>query len=499
MKLPFQKSACEYMQHILRECHNQEQTQEIRLSDGMPDIGRVLGGWGQMILRGKEWRSDSVAFSGGILVWVLYAPEDGTDPRCVESWIPFQMEWDIPADKGEGDMRVVPLLRFVDARSTAARKLMVRAGVAAQVEALVGVEAGIPRAEHLDSDIQLLQRTYPVRLIQEAGEKSFQLDEELSLPSGCPPVQKLLVYHAQPEVTEKRISGNRLIFRGNGNLHILYRGEEGNLYSCDFELPFSQLANLEKELGEAPQPDVMLCVTGLELDMNDDGAIRVKCGLVAQYLVNGRHMMEIVEDAYSPVRQVRIMPDQLNLPGILEIREETLSAEQILTQSASRIVDMTFSPDFPKQRRLGDQLELVVPGQMQVLYYGEDGAIQSSTARWEGVFRMPAAGETRIYGMVYPKGSGQAFQSNGQIRLKPEITLGIETQNQQGISLVTGLELGPQRESDSNRPSLILRRAGEDGLWSIAKNTGTTMDAIREANGLAGEPEADQMLLIPVS
>ena len=116
------------MDAVLCEVQNGEQTQELRISDGMPDIGRILAAWGQPILRGKEWRSDGVAVNGGILVWVLYAPEDGTEPRCVDSWLPFQMKWDLPDNTPEGKLRIQLLSRFVDARSISARKIMLRGG-----------------------------------------------------------------------------------------------------------------------------------------------------------------------------------------------------------------------------------------------------------------------------------------------------------------------------------------------------------------------------------
>jgi LysM repeat protein len=38
-----------------------------------------------------------------------------------------------------------------------------------------------------------------------------------------------------------------------------------------------------------------------------------------------------------------------------------------------------------------------------------------------------------------------------------------------------------------------------DSLWELAKETGSTMDAIRKANGLTQEPRQGQMLLIPVT
>ena len=68
----------------------------------------------------------------------------------------------------------------------------------------------------------------------------------------------------------------------------------------------------------------------------------------------------------------------------------------------------------------------------------------------------------------------------------------------QGISMVTGLTLGEKAEPDPGRPSLILRRSRGEQLWDIAKTSGSTVEAIRKANGLTNEPEDGKMLLIPV-
>ena len=111
MELQFKKNLCSCLNAVKREIQNLEETQEIRLSDGMPDIGRILASWGQPVMRSKEWRGDSIGLSGGIMVWVLYAPEDGTDPRCMEGWIPFQMKWNLPDQTPEGSIRIGCLLR----------------------------------------------------------------------------------------------------------------------------------------------------------------------------------------------------------------------------------------------------------------------------------------------------------------------------------------------------------------------------------------------------
>ena len=64
--------------------------------------------------------------------------------------------------------------------------------------------------------------------------------------------------------------------------------------------------------------------------------------------------------------------------------------------------------------------------------------------------------------------------------------------------MLCALEIGAERLPDASRPSLVLRRMRDDSLWDIAKACGSTVEAIRHANRLEGEPDPDRMLLIPV-
>lgn len=499
MELTFPKSDIGYLGRILHQQRNAEQTQEIKLSDGMPDIGRVLACWGVPLIRGKEWGVNRIAVNAGTMVWVLYAPEDGTDPRCVESWVPFQMEWDIRDTDREGQIRVRPLLRFADARSLSARKLMVRTGVAALAEAFVPMQAQFSLPDQAEADIQLLKRTYPLQLQRYAGEKSFLLDEELSLPAGRPVPDKLISFSLRPEITEQRISADRVVFKGNANLHMIYRCKEGKLHTWDFPLPFSQLGELQETPEEDAWADVMLCATSLEAGLEDNGHLRVKCGLLGQYTVTCRTFVELAEDAYSTRREVQPQMEILELPVILENRQENLYGEQTLPQGGEAVVDVQFYPDFPRKHTSGETVELELPGQFQVLYYGEDGMLQSSTARWEGNFRMNAGENTVTDAQPFLREPATAAFSGEQLLLKANMTLDLQTRADQEIPYAAGLEAGAPRQPDPARPSLILRRVDSEGLWALAKKNGSTVDAIRKANALNGEPEQGQMLLIPVS
>lgn len=497
MDVKFEKSLCSFLDTPLREVQNSEQTQEIKLSDGMPDIGSVLCAWGQVILRAKEWRRDSVHFSGGMMVWVLYKPEDGSQERCIDSWIPFQMRWDLPEDTPEGKVRIMCLPRFVDARSVSARKIMVRAGLAAMAEASVGRSVEVYSARNAPENVELLQSTYPVHLAKEAGEKAFAMEQELVLPDSAPHPQGMICCSLSPRTGEKRVVGGKLVFRGTGNLHILYRSEEGQLHSWDFELPYSQFTELEQEYSPEAQPDIAMEITSLDTELDGEGHFHVKAGLVAQYRICDVEKLSLVEDAYSPQQELELDTEELKLPVILENRREVLRPEQTVHADANLMVDSRFWPDFPRQKRTEQGVELAYPGVFQTLYYGENGQLASAAAKWEGTQKWNADDESQITAVPQSVQSDAAAGA-GEIALRGEVPVDLTSSAEQIIPMVTGVRLGQKRQRDPERPSLILRRAGEQRLWDIAKASGTTMQAIRSANQLTEDPEPGRLILIPV-
>ncbi len=497
MQMQFRKKQLDCLQQLKEELQTQEQTQELRLTEEMPDIGSILGAWGQVLVRGKEWNRDSMEVSCGVMAWVLYQPEDDSEPNMVEAWIPFQFKWDLPPTDRDGRICVSCLLRGVDARVTSARKLMLRATVSALGEAWTAGqrEACIP--DELPEDIHLLKRTYPVLLPQEAGEKAFALDEELTLPGSAPKMVKLLRFSLQPELIDQKVLSGKVAFRGAALLHILYKTDDGSLHSWDFELPFAQYSELERDYEQEATANVDIAVTSLDLDADPEGRLHLQAGLTGQYLIADRADLELVEDAYSTARNVTVYKEELSLPVILESQLQTVHGEQTATLESSRVADVAFYPDYPRLSRTGDSVSGELNGQFQLLCYDTGGVLHGSAPKWHGSWSIPADPDSKLRLMITPSGMSQATAGN-ETSLKADMLLHILTTTARGIPMVTGIETGELQPLSTDRPSLILRKAGKDTLWEIAKAAGSTEDAIRRANHLEDDPREDQMLLIPV-
>ncbi len=499
MELTFSKTAVPCLRKAVCQIQTQEQTQEVRLPESMPDIGRVLGSWGQILIRSKEWRGSAMAVSGGVMAWVLYAPEDGSAPMSMEAWIPFQMRWEFPQTDRDCVISICPLLRSVDARSTSARKLLVRANVSVLGQAYEPTDPEVYVPDNVPEDLQLLKVTYPMDLPKEAGEKQFQVDEELALPDTYPEVGKILRYALLPKILEQKVMAGRLVFRGKSDLHMLYADSDGAIHSWDCEVPFSQYAELDRDYGPNSSAAIVPMLINLELIPDEQRRLGLKCGMCAQYVVYDREMVEVAEDAYSPVRQVKSEMQDLKMPLRLDRKVESMRTQQQITAPAERVVDVCWMADHPQHRQNADVAALAVPGQFQVLYYDNAGSLQSGIVRGEEIWQIPSDAKNKVDAYVQMNGWPMGDVNEQGVMLTAQWDVAADVFAEQGLPMLTQITLGEKCEKDPNRPSLILRKAGQQRLWDIARECGSTVDAIMLVNQLQEEPDAGQILLIPVS
>lgn len=494
MKMQFGTGSCAFLRCKTREIQNQEQTLELRLNDEMPDIGRVLCAWGQVLLRSKEWLSDTIRVSGGVHAWVLYAPEGGGTPCCVEGWLPFQGKWNIPSSDNDGSIRIQCQLRAIDGRTLSARKIMVRTSVGMLAEAFAPEKVEVYSPEELPGGVEVLRRRYPVCMMREAGEKAFTMEEEVML---SPAPWKILCCRACPVVTEQAVMGTRLILRGFVRLHTVCQDEQGRIYTDTQELPFAQFAELDKEYDKEATAQILPQMASLECNLMADRLL-VKCGVVAQYIICDRTMLELAEDAYSLEQKLTPQIQQLQLPVILDTTMQKMDLQLELPAEAEKVIDMTFCADHPVQYQQEDGTHLEAPGVMQILYYDREGNMQAGTATWNGHHHFAACETCELHISVGDQRGISASILGDRIRITGEQYFHIHTAAQQAIPMITALELGESITPDPARPSMILRRAGQKCLWELARECGSTVEAILKANQLTDEPAADLMLLIPV-
>ncbi len=498
MEVEFKKRQLRCLDICLQEARGAEQTLEIRLGEEMPDVGRILTAWGQPILRSKEWDTDSVSCSAGMMVWVLYAPEDGSHPKVLEGWLPFQLRWDLPEGTGEGKLALDLRTRFVDARTVSARKILVRGAISAWAKAMVPIQRDIFFPGEIPQGVQLKKATLPLLIPREAGEKRISIAEDLTIPGAGEKPLTIASAALYPELQEAKVIPSRVIIRGMGNLHLCCQGEDGAVRAYDFQIPFSQYAALDEMLEEG-QAQVRLAVTALEAEPGENGAITVKGTILAQYTTLERQLVETVEDGYCPGRSMELHSLEESIPAILETREERLPGAQKLPCQAEEVLEIQLLPDHPRFRRQETGMVIEYPGMTQVLYRDREGQLQGASGRWELKQNLPCADGVEMEALLAPAAPSQVIPGKEELELQWQLGTSLTSHSAEPVAMVSGFALGEILPSDPRRPSLILKRTGEEGLWSLAKSTGSTMDSICTANHLTEPPKPGTLLLIPIT
>lgn len=498
MEVKFQKKQFQCLRPFVSQVHSQEQIQEVRLPDAYPDIGKVLGCWGQPMIRGKEWRSTSMGANGGVMAWVLYAPEDGTQPRVVDVWIPFQCRWDFPESAEDGTVALCPTLTELDGRGISARKIMVRAGLDTYGQGMRREKLEIAEPPEMDEDIQVLRHVYPMEVPMEAGEKQVQFDETLSLPGNNPSIQKIVGYRIVPSIDEQKVLGNRLVFRGTVTVHLLYLTEDGDVVHCDMEAPFSQYTELDWDYEPGATAWVMPILTAGEMELSESGQPVLRAGIAAQYTIFHRHMVEVVEDAFSPKREVSVKTEPMQLPMLLESTDIELFAEGNLSGVPEQMVSMNVCGEYPRAYMAQDGVKMGMDGRFHALYKDQEGQMVSDSVSFRTETPLAAAPENQTNLWLGAPSQPEMMSGSDGMLMRTRYPVTVHSYSGNSIPMVTELEIGPMEEPSPDRPAIILRRAGEESLWEIAKDCGSTVAAIKNVNGLSEEPVPGQMLLIPV-
>lgn len=489
MELQFQNTPLRCLRCSASGNADAEQTLELRIGEDMPPVGRVLGAWGQPLIRGKEWRGDQVRVNGGIMARALYEGESG-GIYALEGWMPFQLRWDLKDSHSDGKMILSCAIRTMDVRKIGAEKLLLRGTVSANLRAMEREEYSVNTPQNLPEDIMVKMDPWPVCLPVEAGETGLSMEDEIILPPGKTEVERILFYSLTPTINDKKVMADKLVFRGTAELRMVYMGADGRLHEYHTELPISQYSELAHEYGPEARVWVEPMVADLELERLEVGRVRLKAELMGQYVIWDCMEVCVARDAYSLKRDVRPVFQQVRLPSLQDVQMEALPLHQTVEERADSVVSAMVLCGQPRMQ--GG--EACVEGMSQILYYDGENRAQCVTTPFTESVSVPDSCEVGLLAT----GFAEAVPGGESMTLQSDMALWIMQMQKDDMSMVSGLTVGEERKVDPDRPSLILRRAGGMSLWELAKKYCTTEEKIRQANDLTDEPECGRMLLIPV-
>lgn len=494
-KIPMEGYACP-LETTLR----QEETQESIVPDACPDIGRIVCTEAQAQLDRKETSEGRLECAGTVRVTVIYLPEDGDGPRRLELTIPFRAAAAGAVAAGS------PAVASVTVTAAETRVLNPRK-VLCRVELAVWCQVWTPREEVLclpeDAQEVTLERrveeleTYTAVAV---AEKPFAFSDDVTLPPSHPGAEELLGHRVELRCAEAKVIGGKLVFKGEAVLCCRYRTAEGALALGRWELPFSQLMELEgvEEEGscavELAERESQVTLAGDE----DGRTLSVHMELLAQAVVRQDRSVMLFSDAYSTTHALAVERQSVTLTqlwedsGVNQLCREVLETEEPPRQVEDCAV--TLGPC--QVRREEHEGVLTAQAWVRVLYTDESGQLRALARTVEASARiaLPAGGESRCRCAL--AGEVQALAAAGGIELRVPVRFAYLTTVPHALEAVTALQ-AEEREGDEALPSVRLR-LGQKGeaLWDIAKACSAAQADILAANDLSDPEDLEGVLLL---
>ena len=482
-----------------------EETLESIVPDACPDILRILETDGVVCVKSREASEGRAEVRGVIRTTVLYLPEENQGICRMEVAIPCTCGIDHGGIGPDNVVQAAPRILSADARAINPRKVYIR------VELAMGVKVFEPCVREIVSGCESVQEMgvqekreiWQIYMPTAVEEKHFTFSDDIPLPGSKPDMTELLRQRMDFFCAESKVIGNKLIFKGQVMLTLLYKGSDDMPITASFELPFSQIMEVPGAAEEADcELSILLNDFSCQLASEDSRTLCVSMDLSAQAVLREERSLEVVTDLYSTDYELEAQMKKESFCRLGEhgTRRQTVREVVETPVAVKSVVDCAVTVGQVSQQREGDKLMLSADVRAAILFRGEDEELYAITRPVPASQQWEMASNCRCICRCQCPGELYATPTMGGVEVRFPLDFDCRTELPQERSAVCEARLAEEQPRDkAQRPSIILRMV-EDGerLWDIAKAYATTEDDIMNANELndACLP-VGKLLLIP--
>lgn len=491
--------------------------EDLNVPDAKPDVEMIIQSREHVVVEHTRTEAGKLFADGYMEVGILYL-DDTSEHRLhrLETRLPFDetivMEYLEPGE----DVRLHCETEDLDVTLINSRKLAIRAIV--NFDASVDEIYDISAAAGVQTTLPVCQKKKTMELMTLTVQKKdiLRLKEEIPLPSNKPNIRELLWENVQLRSIRTQLREGKLSIQGKLFFFVLYRAEDDAASTQWLEqvVPFEgevACSNCTEE--RIPDIEVTLAQEKLQAKEDTDGELRIfymEGMLELQIRLYGNEETEILEDLYSPVRNLVQKTDVLSCERfVMKNASRCKASGRIRVQGAKpqvlQIAHVTGSIkiDQIKTKEGGIQIEGAVP--VSVLYISPDDsvpfAVIDGTVPFTHFAEIPGM-DARCRFTVLPSMEQLSATMADSEEIEIRLTAGLDIFVVRPMEQTCILEV----EEQDYPPEVLAAVPGitgyivqeNDSLWNIAKEYFLTPQQIVEMNSLSQEEvkKGDRLILM---
>jgi len=477
----------------------------INVPDTLMDMERLVLVKGNVVIEDAEAMTDRFQVKGSLNYQILYsADKEGNVFDSLVGKVPF-VEYINADGTKEGDyIEVHSSLNDLTVTMLHSRKI--------SLKSLVGLDYQVKENETFDAltsienaaGTEVLSGTVSMMSLQLQQKKTLQVREQIEIPSNKPNIYQVIWKSVAVSSIQIKPDDGYMMVSGNLSVFLIYTAEEESMPIQYFtlEMPF------EQRVAEDMCTKDMISGSFLGLDQyhitvvpdesGEDRLLDIVADFTMEIKLYGDETMQLVQDAYSPEVEIHPKWREFNIQHLLvrncaktKITDVVdMPKQQTLLQICN--VEGSVSIDETERTSRGIMVEGVIGTQVTYMSKQSGGSLASAT------FDIPFSHEIEVDGMkeditysivpFFDQITAMQLNEN-QIEIKAEISLEVLAFSNELAKAVLNVDITP---IDVNKKKALPGMIGyivkaEDTLWSIAKKYYTTVDRVKQINGLEGD------------
>lgn len=479
----------------------------IIVPDIKPDILKVLQADAEAFLCEKIIEDGKLTIKGKVRINVLYMPDGGNGcVQCIKSC--FEFCETLKRSDFESCMDVIACcdVEKVSYKIINSRKISVNAQLALAVQV-----SGCRNCCYVsDVEESHAQNQYKTIRLNEKGvirEFTFSVAETLDIPQGKSAPSEILKSTVMLYNKEYRTLQGKLVVKGSANACILYLDENGGCCHCEFEIPFTEVFDME-ELNEETVCDITYSTGECEFNLS---AGRIDMSAQVNVCVKTEHLEELsaLSDCYFTNASAGLSYETFETEEIAARPMFSAVMKELLQKDASLpdisgIYTVCAKPYITASQPQNGKLAVSGKTMVYVLYTTDNPQVPVCGISEEIPFsymidcecsdrETEAALSCECEHISYTISSANAVEVRCGIAISGKII------KKSQISIITDVSAEPAENKESG---IVVYFANKnESLWDISKKYRVKSESIASANNLDSNAtlSGGEKLIIPVS
>lgn len=462
--------------------------------DIKPDILNIITSSGIVNIYKKEIMEGKIRIDGAVNTYTMYvAEEDGRrEVRSINYVLDFSQVINIENAQSDMTSEVITNLKTVEAKIINERKINIKAILDFDIKLFTNNNEEFITGITDIQDLQKMEQSVVVNSLLGTAKTKAQAKETVAIDN----VDNLVeILKANIEITNQdtKISYNKILAKADTRLKIMYLTDDGRINTVTSNIPIMGFIDMQN-ISENNNCDVQYEIRNMIIKPNGVGEHSIYVEIEIEITASAYETKEIntIQDLYSPSRnlkfeqkQIRAMQNKCNYHDIFSIREK-----QVLSIGDEKVYDADVKVVIEELRILNDEIQMT--GNVDITFIHSMNNMQdigTSQINMPLEYRMPCKGlalESNV--KVNTDISLQDFTilPNGEVDIKVDIEFTANASSQIDINEICSVQEEEQDNKNEYNMVIYFTKKG-DSLWKIAKEFKSTIESIKNCNGLISD------------